>query len=215
MRNIHLNQSSDAAAEQRPGAVGGWTLAPALILAGSLLACGGEAVQNPVAEPDSDSVSALEPEELTVEAFIPPGAYGQRIQADFNRDGKTDLLIVTASGSYVYLARGNGQFQPNVYVRHDLPLGKVQYTLGDFDGDGRTDLLIVTASGSYEYLAVGNGQFRPDVYVRHDLPLGNVQYVPGDANGNYGSPYMDWLITTCRSSDHGYRDYSAAFRSTT
>jgi hypothetical protein len=37
----------------------------------------------------------------------------------------------------------------------------------------------------------------------------------GDVNGNYGSPYIGWLITTCRSSDHGYRDYSAAFRSTT
>ena len=91
----------------------------------------------------------------------------------------------------------------------------MRYVPGDYNGDGRTDLLIITASGTYEYLAVGNGQFQPNVYVRNDLPLGRVQYTPGDVNGNYGSPYIGWLITTCRSSDHGYRDYSAAFRSTT
>ena len=33
--------------------------------------------------------------------------------------------------------------------------------------------------------------------------------VVGDANGNYGSPHIGWFYTTCKSSDHGYRDRSA------
>ncbi|HEU4409564.1 MAG TPA: FG-GAP-like repeat-containing protein [Polyangiaceae bacterium] len=109
-------------------------------------------------------------------ALLYGAAPTRRVRADFNGDGRTDLLVVTASGSYEYLALGNGQFQPNVYVRNDLPLGAVEYTPGDFNGDGRTDLMITTAHGSYEYLALGNGQFQPNVYVREDLPLGTVQY---------------------------------------
>jgi hypothetical protein len=42
-------------------------------------------------------------------------------------------MIVTASGSYEYLATGDGQWQPNVYVRRDLPLGTVRYVAARFD----------------------------------------------------------------------------------
>jgi hypothetical protein len=97
-------------------------------------------------------------------------------------DGKTDLMITTPTGSYEYLAAGNGRFQPDVYVRTDLPLGAVQYVPGDFDGDGKTDLMVVTRDGSSEYLATGNGQFNPDIYVRTDLPIEAVQYTTGRFN---------------------------------
>ena len=117
--------------------------------------------------------------------------------SDFNGDGEADLMIVTSSGSYEYLAIGNGQFKSDVNVRNDLPLGKVQYTPGDFNGDGKTDLMIVTASGSYEYLATGNGQFQSNVNVRTDLPLGAVQYTAGDFNGDGKT---DLMIVTASGS---------------
>jgi len=125
------------------------------------------------------------------------GAYGQRLESDFDASGRTDLMIVTRGGSFEYLATANGQFQTDVYVRADLPLGSVDYTPGDFNGDRRTDLTIVTAAGSFLYLATGEGQFQTDVYVRGDLPLGSVDYTPGDFNGDR---ITDLMIATASGS---------------
>jgi len=125
----------------------------------------------------------------------------QYTPGDFNGDGKTDVIITTASGSYWYISTGVGNnyvpYQP--YYRTDLPLGKVQYVPGDFNGDGKTDLVITTASGSYWYLSTGEGnEYKPyQPYYRTDLTFGKVQYVPGDFNGDGKT---DLVITTASGS---------------
>ncbi|HWO26109.1 MAG TPA: VCBS repeat-containing protein [Kofleriaceae bacterium] len=101
---------------------------------------------------------------------------------DFNGDGKTDLVIATASGSYWYFSNGAGGFL-ETYVLDDLPFGDVAYTPGDFNGDGKTDLVITRASGSYWYYSNGDGTWGKP-YVRTDLPLGFVSYDAGDFNGD-------------------------------
>ncbi|MFL6450910.1 MAG: hypothetical protein ACJ746_25005 [Bryobacteraceae bacterium] len=44
------------------------------------------------------------------------------VSGDFNGDTISDLMIVTASGSYEYLGLPGAGFNPNVWVRHDLTL---------------------------------------------------------------------------------------------
>ncbi|HTA18734.1 MAG TPA: hypothetical protein VK989_05555, partial [Polyangia bacterium] len=96
--------------------------------------------------------------------------------------GGDDLIITVASGSYEYTTNsGNGTafdgFNVDQWVRHDLPLGKVDYFTGHFSGVSTPDsLIIMTAGGSYEYLGANGGGFIGNAWVRTNLPLGNVQY---------------------------------------
>jgi hypothetical protein len=124
-------------------------------------------------------------------------ARAQRIRGDFNGDGREDVIIVTASGSFEYLGLAGGGFSGNAWVRTDLRLGSVAYVPGDFNGDGRTDLIIMTASGSFEYLGLAGGGFTGNAWVRTDLPLGSVNYVAGDFNGDGRS---DLIIVTASGS---------------
>ena len=101
---------------------------------------------------------------------------------EFN--GGADSVIVTvASGSCAMRAGNVGDgtsfsgFTPDVWVRRDLPLGKVDYFVGHFtDGGWEKDLIIQTAGGSYQYVGDHAGGFTANTWVRTDLPLGSVQY---------------------------------------
>jgi hypothetical protein len=122
----------------------------------------------------------------------------RRYWGDFNGDGRDDLIIVTAGGSYEYLGLAGGGFTPTSWVRNDLTLGHVAYVPGKFHGAGTpTDLLIITAGGTYEYQGLAGGGFTRNVWVRTDLKLGQVQYTAGDwdADGN-----TDLIITTAADS---------------
>jgi hypothetical protein len=101
--------------------------------------------------------------DLTPVSLISPRSGGltlgnvQYVTGNFDGDFVTDLIIVTATGSYEYLDYGASGFLAGFWVRNDLTLGKVQYVSGGFRSDAITDLIIVTASGTYEYLNSGGG----------------------------------------------------------
>ena len=82
------------------------------------------------------------------------------------------------AGGHLLSIRGSlgGGFTPNVWVRTDLKLGQVQYTVGDWNADLTSDLIITTAGGSYQYMGQTNGVFVRNTWVRTDLPLGAVKY---------------------------------------
>jgi len=78
--------------------------------------------------------------------------------ADFNKDGRSDYIVTTPSGSTWLQWTINGLTQ----IRTDstLKLGKVSFTVGDFNGDGRSDFIQVTSSGaSILYATATSGQF--------------------------------------------------------
>jgi hypothetical protein len=119
---------------------------------------------------------------------------------DFNGDGKTDVIITNATGSYWYYSTGLGTWNL-AYIRTDLPLGSVEFVPGDFNGDGKTDLIITTADGSYWYYSTGLGTWN-GAYSRTDLPLGSATFVPADFDGD---GKVDVIITT---ADGSYWYYS-------
>ncbi|HEX2672705.1 MAG TPA: hypothetical protein VHM25_17600, partial [Polyangiaceae bacterium] len=49
-------------------------------------------------------------------------------QGDYTGDSKSDVIILTGSGSYEYKGLAAGGFTPDVWVRNDLPLGSALYT---------------------------------------------------------------------------------------
>jgi hypothetical protein len=97
---------------------------------------------------------------------------GRGIKGNFDGDSAEDVIIVTPNGSYEYLGQTSGVFVATDWVRGDLTLGNVNYTVGDFNGDGRSDVIITTANGSHEYTGRAPTGFTPNVWVRPDLTLG-------------------------------------------
>lgn len=105
------------------------------------------------------------------------------------------------------LGDGRGGFIPQSAVF----IGNAPSSLavGDFNGDQIVDLAVANANSSSVSVLLGDGlgSFPVQIPIFIGTPSNSVAI--GDANGNYGPPYIGWLITTCRSSDHGYRDRSA------
>jgi hypothetical protein len=77
--------------------------------------------------------------------------------ADFNKDGKEDLILSIYGQDCVavYLGEGNGSFQtPLFFNTNQTPAG---LAVGDFNGDGKLDWVSGSNSMDTVYAALGNG----------------------------------------------------------
>ena len=144
--------------------------------------------------------------------FVAAPSRQQYTVGDYNGDGKKDVIITNASGSYWYYSTGTGTWNP-AYTRTDLPLGSVKYTPGDFNGDGKTDVIITTTSGSYWYYSTGTGTWNTSAYTRTDLLLDQVDYVVADFNAdgredtiiqNSSGSYWYYSTSTLGSFNNAY-----------
>jgi hypothetical protein len=77
--------------------------------------------------------------------------------ADFNGDGKTDLVTANFDGKSVSILLGNGDgtFSPGV----DYPVGSDAHSIatGDFNNDGKLDVLVAVKGSNTVLLLLGNG----------------------------------------------------------
>ena len=73
---------------------------------------------------------------------MPPldySAIGEIAVADFDSDGKLDLIVDSNGSKFVLLGKGDGTFQPLVGVGAGQTLFVRQIIIADFNGDGRPD----------------------------------------------------------------------------
>ena len=102
--------------------------------------------------------------------FGTPVTFGSGVQgsdsiavADFNRDGKPDLVLssIDAATLSVLLGTGDGGFQPAVNVATNIYLWSV--VAGDVDGDGKEDLVTTNVGSSTVDVrrGTGDGSFQP------------------------------------------------------
>ena len=115
-------------------------------------------------------VSALSDGEFPSYTFIQP------VTADFNRDGKQDIILSGAFGSlWVALSNGDGTFQPPVAI----PLGALDCeqaygAVGDLRHNGKQSIVIAYPGDS----ACGGSGSTPSGYF----------IIPGNGDGTFGTP---------------------------
>jgi hypothetical protein len=77
------------------------------------------------------------------------------LSADFNKDGKPDLLLLRVSGQFaVVLGNGDGTFGADLPIAANLFIEPLP---GDFNGDGRMDLAGLCERGGILCVLPGNG----------------------------------------------------------
>jgi hypothetical protein len=119
----------------------------------------------------------------------------QAVLADFNGDGKLDLVTESYSSSfYIYLGNGDGTFRAP--VAHAVTGQLEGVAAADLNGDNKTDLLVVTTTDQastndlYAFLSNGDGTFSagPVTYNIFDNPDGGgaipINLLAGDFNGD-------------------------------
>ena len=83
---------------------------------------------------------------LTEYDFDSQGPSAFRV-ADFNRDGKLDLLTASPYGMTLSLGRGDGTFQALDQFDTTSRVGGALVAVADFNGDGRPDLAVAAMAG--------------------------------------------------------------------
>jgi len=103
--------------------------------------------------------------------------------ADFNGDGRQDIVTANTSSLSIRLGNGTGGFTGTTEVAVSVPQ---EVAIGDFNGDGRQDIVVVSPSNSSHkvsiFLGNGSGGFTGPFWTIVGTRFNNVAV--GDFNGD-------------------------------
>ncbi|MEU5404155.1 VCBS repeat-containing protein, partial [Streptomyces sp. NPDC005963] len=83
--------------------------------------------------------------------------------ADFDGDGKTDLLRIAANNLYRYNGNSNGSFAPFVMLGSSNWAYVDELTVGDYNRDGAADLVVELDTGGLRLFGGRGGSFPSDL----------------------------------------------------
>ncbi len=123
--------------------------------------------------------------------FIPGPSFGDFTfgsvrAADFNSDGKEDVLgiLFSDNGFYIYLGNGDDTFQaPKVT---SVPGSDEQVAIGDFNHDGKPDIVMTIYFSNQLAILLGNGDgtFQSPAYLPTSMGLGSPIVSDFNCDGN-------------------------------
>jgi hypothetical protein len=171
---------------------------------------------------------------------IPNGLYSTVSSADFNGDGKLDLLLLapnfgTGATMAVLLGNGDGTFQTP--VTYSVPTAPY-LSIADFNSDGKPDIAIAGPNGSANQICVlinnGDGTFKSpvdynvsgvvqalktvDLNGDHKLDLvvpagglsASVSVLLGNGDGTFGNPIIYTSNLLSMATNHLTHTFSCA-----
>jgi len=116
---------------------------------------------------------------VTPKTFDAGEAANAMAAADFNGDGKLDVVVANASLNVIF-GNGNGTFQAPVSYSMNAPA--MALAVGDFNHDGRPDVAVGSGLGIAIFINTGTGAFNPPIY--YEVGATNSIAV-GDINGDH------------------------------
>src|SRR4051812_902831 len=111
---------------------------------------------------------------LRLTSYPTGGTPNRTATADFNRDGKTDIVALNSNGVLsVLLGSGTGTFAaPRTVATLPSSAASALIAAADFNGDGDPDILLLPSPGNAVkvYRGHGDGTFAPPVSIADGLP---------------------------------------------
>ena len=107
--------------------------------------------------------------------------------ADFNGDGKLDVVTTNNLGNYIQVWLGNGDGSFKAPTNYTVGTQPTSIAVGDFNGDGKADLAVTDGDGTSPAIAVligkGDGTFQAPVnYIATGNPV--LSLAAADFNGD-------------------------------
>jgi hypothetical protein len=116
---------------------------------------------------------------------------GDLVEADFNGDGKLDLVAEYGTGLYIFLGNGDGTFQKARRIATDKQYASCAsgptLLVNDFNSDGNADIAFCDDHAGRIGILLGNGDggFQPPVYYSTDFGAGAAfGFTAGDFNSD-------------------------------
>ena len=109
--------------------------------------------------------------------------------ADFNNDGKADVIAIASNSLYVLLGNGDGSFFASVITQslHANPSFLDDLAIGDFNADGIRDVAVVRSGANEVQVLQGDGTGYFFEVANLPLPAVPLSVVAQDLNGD-GKP---------------------------
>ena len=104
--------------------------------------------------------------------------------ADFDGDGKLDVVVANSGSSNVsvFLGNGNGTFQ--AAANYAVGTNPDSVAVGDFNGDGKLDLAVANTGSNNVTILLGNGNGTFQPAVNYPAGSGPRSVAVGDFNGD-------------------------------
>jgi VCBS repeat protein/thrombospondin type 3 repeat protein len=110
--------------------------------------------------------------------------------ADFNRDGRPDVVVTNRDGSDLAVLLGDGEGSFTVPQRYPAGSGPIAAGVGDFNRDGRVDIVVAAVNSSTQAWeisilpGVGDGTFSPRIIVAAGSGDSPAAILVADANAD-------------------------------
>ena len=136
----------------------------------------------------TDSRASASNQFIRLTTYPTGGTPTTMVAADFNRDGKADLVVLNSNGVLSFVeGTGAGAFDVPAVKIATLPLSSANAFMvaGDFNGDGKVDVALLPPPGNVVqvFWGHGDGTFAALVKISDGLPSAGA-LVSGDFNND-------------------------------